>query len=126
MFSFCCFLGNGHVQWDPNATEDDVDDYLRGIMKASIFVCAVPIDYQKPKFYFSITGEYPTSMLASNMATEELHYPTAKIYSSHWRWQHNNIDPLSKQFYQDEGTVSKANILVFESVTFEFSYTVSI
>jgi len=48
--------GNGHVCWDPTDDVNDVDDYYRGIMKASIFVVAIPINFQKPHFYFDITG----------------------------------------------------------------------
>jgi hypothetical protein len=115
--------GNGHEMWDPLDADNDVDDYYRGIMKASIFVLAVPIGYKPKRFYIDITGKHHQNMMSNHVDPDELHYPSADIYKAAWRWQTTDINPLNKSFFYDESQHNpKFNTLVFQGHTWEYEY----
>jgi hypothetical protein len=113
--------GNNTEFYDPLDKLNDVDAYERGVHYKDIFSLAVPINWQPKSYYFSITGRFPNDLDTGLYGPEELHYPTADIYSDWWHWNTSDTDPTTAGYYE-RANIDAGNTMVFRNVTFEYEW----
>jgi len=115
--------GGGHDFWDPNDMEGDMDDWVKNNYTRDIFACAVPINYKPPHFYFDITGRHHESIESQlTRNSDDLHYPSARIYAAHWKWTQAAEDPFNRGFFSESGKQRKSNTMVFRGYQCEFEW----
>lgn len=115
--------GNGVEIWDPMDVENDLDDFMRGVMTRDMFACAVPANWLPRDHKLDITGEHHSSIEASTVKDGTLHYPSAKVYANRWQWETSEYNVLNKTYFcGDDPVTRKHQTLCFQDVQFGYQW----